>query len=71
MLEDFAMMAAGFVTLAITLFFFWISLPRPSGPPRWFIGSNLEAIVSVAITSGLVLGIGFVAAGLLQLVGVR
>jgi hypothetical protein len=71
MLEDFAMVVAGLITLTVTLFFFWMSLPRPSGPPRWFIGSNLEAMVSVAITSGLVLGIGFVAAGLLQLVGVR
>jgi len=71
MLENFIMVSAGLVVLALTLFSLWISLPKPNGPSRWFIGSNLEAMISVGITTGLVLGIGMLAAGLMQMAGVR
>lgn len=71
MLENLMTLAAGLIILAFTIFLFWISLPRPDGPPRWFIGTNMEAMISVAITSGLVLGIGTMAAGFLQMAGVR
>ncbi len=71
MLENFIMMSAGLVVLGLTLFSLWISLPRADGPSRWFIGSNLEAMISVAITTGLVLGIGMMVAGFMQMAGVR
>ena len=71
MLENFITLSGGLVVLALTFFSLWISVPRPDGPARWFIGTNMEAMISVAITTGLVLGIGMLAAGLMQMAGLR
>ena len=71
MLEGLFTIVIGAAIFLVTLVFFWMAMPRPSGPPRWFIGGNMEAMVSVALTSGLILGVGTLAAGLAAMAGVR
>lgn len=71
MLGDFFVLFAGLVILAATFVLFWTSLPRPSGPPRWFIGTTFETAIAIAVTSGVVLGIGTLVAGMLPVLGVK
>jgi hypothetical protein len=71
MLEGFFTIAVGAAIFVVTLVFFWMAMPRPSGPPRWFIDGSWEAMVAVALTSGLILGVGTLAAGLVALAGMK
>jgi hypothetical protein len=71
MLGDFFVLVAGLAILAATFALFWTSLPRPNGPPRWFIGNTFETAIAIAITIGVVLGIGAMLAGILPALGVK
>jgi hypothetical protein len=71
MLGDFFVLVAGLVILAATFALFWTALPRPDGPPRWFIGTTYETAIAIVVTTGVVLGLGTLAAGILSVVGAR
>ncbi len=71
MFEDFLMVGGGLIILASTFVLFWLCTPKPNGPPRWFIGTGTEPLISVALTCGIVLGIGTLIAGVSHALGVR
>jgi hypothetical protein len=67
MLNDLMLLASGLAMLALTFFGFWVAMPRAEGPPRAFIGGTAEPLLAVAITAGIVLGIGLVVAGVVDI----
>jgi hypothetical protein len=61
------MLVLGLVAFGVTLVLFKLSLPR-EGKVRWFIGTQWEPYVAVAITLALVISLGLAGAGVMGLV---
>lgn len=71
MLGDFLLLGGGLALLTITVLSFWAALPKEGAPPRQFIGTALEPLIAVGITAGLVMGVGLMVAGIVDLAVVR
>jgi hypothetical protein len=61
-------LVAGAAVSLVTALLFWRCLPR-NGRRQRFVGTEWEPYIAVAITTGAILGAGFIAMGLGELVG--
>lgn len=71
MIQDFLIATAGLAVLIASFVTLWLCRPRTGGGDRWFAGTAHETTLALAITSGLVIGLGMLVTGLLSTAGAR
>jgi hypothetical protein len=59
----------GAAIVAVTLVAFWRCLPR-DGRPAPFVGTEWEAYVAITVAFGIAMGLGFMALGVGEMLGV-